>query len=430
MSTSKYEFEMLSNPKCLNFHHANWKEGDLTGISIKNYSRISFKDSLFGFYPYSEIVFHDTAGQIVDSVFFVEGLEFKCKLGYQKTDEEKTNIDKAFGAKRKYYLEHDYVWSAHEISNIKMAQSVSGDNLFMFISKYFFNDYPQSKVFNHENSTTKKTISQILKTTILPNWGIPQDKIEISDTTGTPYFVQSNINNKNLISKLAEYAYSSNFETSGFYTFINCNGEFYFRTIQDMLNQKEVMKYKIDLDKNMTIDEDYIKDYRIMDGGIPVNFDNYNRKFYKYNSNGIMSSENKDIYKSALVTDTTAKLLIRNQYIPSSPSKSVYAGIIDETNGIELYKGFSNYFYRDTNLAYRMKLQVAFNPNCVSGKTIAVEVKKQTKNDEIAKEFSDKWLICESTHVITNVGIPLTQLIVSKPKISIDKDHPFFNDFK
>src|SRR5690606_28692389 len=112
-----------------------------------NYSSILFKDSLFKFFPYSEVYFKDGAGQIIDHIFFLEGLQFDCKLGYIKTDSEKTQEEKD-NQNYKDYLEHSYIWSEHEINNIKHSQSISGDNVFMMISKYFYNDYPQSKVYN------------------------------------------------------------------------------------------------------------------------------------------------------------------------------------------------------------------------------------------------------------------------------------------
>jgi len=438
MSISKYEFEMLSTPSCINFYKEDYKDGDKLGTPIRNWSKILFKDSLFDFFPYSEIYFKDSAGQIVDSVYFVEGLEFHCKLGFQEEIvKDKDDNDKKIGG----YLEHDYIWSAFEINNITFAQSISGDNMFMMVSKHFYNDYPQSRTFNHESSTTKQTISNILINTILPAWGIDKSKFRggekgkeinsITDTTGTPYLNQNNISNKLFVSKLAEYAYSQNNKASGFYTFINCNGEFYFMTIQGMLNQPPVRKYKIDLHQDMMTDEYYIKDYRVLNGGVPVNFENYKRKIYRYKADGTNIAETKNIqtYANESELDTATQLLIRKQYIPTVNSKVTYGGIQEEENGLEFYQGFVNYFYRDTLLCYRMVIVVDFYAGLVSGKTIEIEVEKQTKTNEIAGEFSGKWLICESIHIMDKNGIPYSQLTISKPQIKIDQSHPFKKDF-
>jgi len=436
MSISKYEFSMLSDPSCLSFHQEDWKEDDKTGTPIRNWNKILFKDSLFDFFPYCETYFIDAGGQIIDSVFFVEGLDLTCKLGFPEED-QKDKDGKATGKKIGGYLEHTYVWSANEINNIKIAQSVSGDNLFMMISKYFKSDVPKSRTFNHEDSTAKKqTISEILKNVILPDWGIPKEKYNndtadkvlhsISDTAGTPYLNQNNITNKQFICKLAEWAYSQNNAGSGFYTFFNCQGEFYFMTIQAMLDQPEVKEYIIDLNKDMMLDEKYIKDYRVFHGGMPVNFDNYNRKIYRYKPSSVSSNASKNIHNVLSEYDSETQLLIRNQYTTNTTRVS-YAGIQDDDN---LYNGFVNQFYRDTHMCYRMVIVVDFSPLIVSGKTVKISLQKQTKDNELAKEFDGKWLIVDSIHTMGKDGIPYSQLTISKPQIQVDKTHIFYNDFK
>ena len=438
MSISKFQFEMISDPACLSFYNEDWEEDGKIGVPIRNYAKILFKDSLFNFFPYSELYYKDSSGQIVDSVFFVEGLELKCKLGYIKQDEEKTETEQK-DTKRKDYLEHDYIWSANEVNNINFSNGISGDNLFMMISKYFYNDVPQSRSFNHEDSPTKQTISDILVNTILPKWGIDKTKYAlketISETSGTLYIPQNNMTNKEYISKLAEYAYSSNNQSSGFYTFINCNGEFYFATIQMLMNQQPIKKYTIDLNTDMMVSEDYIKDYRVFHGGVPVNFDNYNRRLYNYKFDSTLEksvSVNENILKYAdeYEFDTDTKLLIRNQYIPTANTKHSYMGIQQSIQDIEFHKGFKNYYYRDTAMCYRMAVVVSFDANIVSGKTIEIYIEHLNKENEQAAEFSGNWLICESTHIIDKNGIPYSQLILSKPQIKIDSTHPFFNDFK
>lgn len=439
MALSRYEFSMISNPSCISFHHEDWQEDDKIGVPMRSYSKILFKDSLFDFFPYGEVYYKDSSGQIVDSVFFVEGLELKCKLGYVKTDEEKNEQEKA-NTRYVDYLEHDYIWSASEINNILFSRSVSGHNLFMLISKHFYNDFPKSKTFNHENGKKKETISDILINTILPEWGIDKSKYKIqetiSKTSGTPYLNQNNISNKLFISKIAEYAYTENEPKSGFYTFFNANGEFYFMTVKALMDQKPVSAYKLDVTTDMTVNPMYIKDYRVFHGGVPVNFDNYKRKIYKYTASGLAETTvdtdmNILFIADKLEVDDKTKLLIRKQHLPTSGnSANTYAGIQEEENGLEFQKGFNNYFYRDTMMCYRMVIVVDFNPNNVSGKTISIEIEKQTKDSEIATEFSGTWLICESIHVIDDRGIPYSQLTVSKPQIQIDSTHIFYNDFK
>jgi hypothetical protein len=76
-----------------------------------------------------------------------------------------------------------------------------------------------------------------------------------------------------------------------------------------------------------------------------------------------------------------------------------------------------------------MVIVVDFYSGLVSGKTIEIEVEKQTKGNEIAGEFSGTWLIVESIHIMDKNGIPYSQLTISKPQIKIDTTHPFKKDF-
>lgn len=438
MSITRYEFEILSDPKCLNFQREEWQDGDKAGVSIRQYARILFSDSLFKFFPYCEVHFKDASGQIIDNLFFIEGLNLKCKLGFIKTDEEKTELEKK-NKTHKDYIEHTYIWSENEINNINMSSGISGNNLLIMISKFFYNDYPLSKTFNHENSSKKYKISDLLKQIILPAWGFPENKFKdfISDTDGTPYLIQNNINNQSFIPLLAEYAYSSNQDKSGFYTFINCDGEFYFMNIGDLMKQNPVKEFVIDLDQNMFLNSQFIKDYRVRFGGVPVNYENYRRKFYSYQKNGTpYPPDERNIHTSVPIIDaknSSDYLLIRNEYIPTQENtytKVVYAGIQQEENNKEYYEGYKNYFYRDSAMSYRMVIKTDFDPNCISGKTVTIKVQKQSKDNEIAQEFSGNWLICESAHAMNEQGIPYSQLTLTKPRIKLDSTHPFIKEFK
>lgn len=425
MSITQYEFEMLSNPPCLQFYREDYEEAQ--GIPIRNYSRIFFQDSIFTLFPIAEVYYQDHSGLISDKVFFVEGLELATKLGYEKTE---TTLEDGTIIEEGGYLEHEYVWSESQFNNVMLSNHLSGDVVFLLISKYFMNDFEKCITYNHENQDELKTISDILKDDILPAWGFLPEKYKdtISDTFGTPYLNQFNMTNRTFIKLLAEYAYSKNFQTSGFYTFINCNGEFYFMTIQEMLNQPSVSQYKIDLAEDMTINAGIIKDYNILHGGLPVNKDNYNRKFFHYDESGDIVEEDKHIQDSLSDLDTASKLLVRKQYVPSDPSVISYFGILPEDNK-EFYQGYKNYFYRDTALCYRMVVVVQFNSKNVAGKPIEITIEKANNEEEIATEYAGKWLICESYHTMNEEGIPYQQLIISKPKIQIDKDHTFYDDF-
>lgn len=405
---SPYQFKMISNPVLLTFDEE---------IPLRAFPRILFRDSLFEFFPYSEVHYKDSTGQISDKVFFIEGLEFDMSLEKEEVTDEDGNIISG-GT-----IENKYVWSENQINYVEVTNNISGNNVFVLISAYDLHNIPKSRSFNYENASPQK-VNQIVEQIITGDWNIPKDKLFISPTLdGLPYVNQCNINNRQFIEQLAEIAYSPSYEKSPVYTFINCKGEFYFQTLEEMFAEAPVREYRIALTEDMHYNPDMIKSYNIQCGGMPVNKDNYKRKFYRFTSDSIIHIEDQTIHEATPKFEERDTILVRNEYIPKEENTShSYFGIQDEENGLEQYNGFINNFYRDTALCYRMVIVVETEDNLVSGKCVTITV--DNNEDEIAQEYQGKWLICDSTHTMNEQGIAYTQLIISKPKIQLDSDHP------
>lgn len=424
--TSKYDFMMKSTPPAIEFGS---EDSSKNAVPLKEYNRIFFNDSIFSFYPTAEIFFRDSGGLISDKLFFVEGLELATKLGYPEETDEK-------GVTTGGYLEHEYVWSENQMNNIIMSSNISGDNIFILVSKYAIKDIPKSKSYNY-NGSSKKTIDQIIKNDLIKDWNLSSSgenkKQFITATNGFPFVNQVNMTNRVFIELLSEFAYSNSYPTSCFYTFINSRGEFYFMAMEELLAQPPTMTYEIDITQDMMTNEKYIKSYMVMHGGMPVNLKNYKKQFYNYSSAGVASTDAPLRIHDAIKYKTSAneKLLIRKQYVddPAGAFTHDYVGILDEENSVEYFKGYKNSQYKNSNMSYRMIIVVQFNPKIVSGKTISIKIQKATKDNEIAQEYAGIWLVCESAHLFDKDGVPYSQLTVSKPKIAIDSDHPFKGDF-
>jgi hypothetical protein len=114
MDNTPYIFEFISEPPILKF--------DKT-IPLRVYPRILFRDSLFEFFPYAEVHYKDSSGQISDKVFFVEGLDFDLSFGRDEYKEDK----KTKGG----YLSHRYVWSENQINMVTVSEKISGNNVFV-----------------------------------------------------------------------------------------------------------------------------------------------------------------------------------------------------------------------------------------------------------------------------------------------------------
>jgi hypothetical protein len=74
-----------------------------------------------------------------------------------------------------------------------------------------------------------------------------------------------------------------------------------------------------------------------------------------------------------------------------------------------------------------MEIVIRYNPKCVSGKTIEIEIDKPD-NTMKEGEFAGKWLICESYHYCDDNGVPSQKLVIAKPSIQIGNKNPFYGE--
>lgn len=405
---SPYTFKMVSDPPALEFSEE---------LPLRVYPRILLRDSLFEFFPYSEVHYKDSTGQISDKIFFIEGLKFDVTL--EKEEEKDKDGNVVSGG----IMSASYVWSENQINFVEVTDKISGNNVFIMLSSYDLQNIPKSRAFNYENAPQQK-VNEIVEQIVTGDWNIPKEKLFISPTLdGFPYVNQCGINNRAFIEQLAEIAYSPSYKLSPVYTFINCRGEFYFQTLEEMMAELPVREYQIKLSEDMQTNPNIIKSYNVQCGGMAVNKDNYKRKFYRFTSDSILHIEDLTIHEATPKFNDKDKLLIRNEYIPKEEHTShSYFGLQTEENGLEEYLGYKNNFYRDTALCYRMIIVVLTEPDLVTGKTVTITV--NDNEDETAQEYQGKWLICDSTHTMNEQGIPYSQLIISKPKIQLDSDHP------
>jgi len=85
MSISKYQFRMIpAIPGGSTFK----SETESCGISLANFRRIYFEDTMFKFFPYGEVYYIDQVGLISDKLFFIEGMEFNVQIGYNEEQQE------------------------------------------------------------------------------------------------------------------------------------------------------------------------------------------------------------------------------------------------------------------------------------------------------------------------------------------------------
>lgn len=386
-----------STPPAVNFNN----------LSIRAFPNIYMMSDIFGFYPYGEVTVGDKGGVIINNIVFVEGLKFEFKIG---NDEEG-------------YVGHDFFWSEDQINNIQLANIISGDNNFILQSNYANIDVTRSKAWSNQPLST--AVLDIVNN----DFNITDtSKINIFNTTGSDTWYQINSKIRDFLWIHREQAYTSNYPYSPYITFINTNGEFYFTCFESLFNEHQpVANYKLSFSETSSIEDDVIQDYDIQFAGYPKNMFNYKKKLYKIGKTGAITSTDNNI-ENFLSKSGRDKVLIRQQ-LQEEYSDYELLGIQETTQDECRLNAKRNFSYIDSVLPVRMFCTINFNPKCVTGKLVDLQIESSMEDKQILSEFSGKWLIIADEHFMDYSGRPITRINIAKSKMNIDKNHPFYGDF-
>lgn len=379
----------------------------------RSYERIFFKDSVYNFYPHGEIFFKDEVGTAINQVFFVEGMEWNFKLGSNTQQIKRSGRTEAVG-----YLDHNYVWSESQFFKDRMATHLSGIQVFILISSMYMKDTFKSRI------TWSKKISDVVRTTIKDYGTIDSSKVFISETKGVDYWPQFNRLNKEFLNNLSLAAFQES--KSAFLTFFNCNGEFYFMSLDDLFKQTSIGTYALKFETANVTDDYAIQDYKIIDGGLPINKMNYQNTVYALKSDGTIYQTEANLKDYYLRPEAKGNFLVRNKYI-TDKHRYVNLGIW-ETNDREIVLGKTNNLFLNSNLSYGIEIVIRFNPKAVTGKIINIEIDKPDVGSKMM-EYGGKWLICESQHVCYEEGVPTSRLMLARPSINVSQKNPFVGEF-
>jgi len=366
--------------------------------NIKYYPKVILEDSIFNFFNYAEVVLNDLSGIVPKYLFFIEGLEFNLKLG---------NIKDGF-------LESDYIWARHDIPQSVSSNSLTGYNTFRLYSKFVKYNTPKRK------SWLNKSILDVVRDIASKEFALPSKKLFFStSTSGINNYYQFNESNNIFLKKLSRIAYTQNYPYSPFFTFINCASEFYFMSLQEMLNQAPVNTYQLKETENKSLDLFAIQDITVAFLGEDINEGRYFKDFYYFSENGSITKESVKLEDFKQVIPKKNFLVLKS-YMSTDINKE-YIGLINYKKEKEFLLGKKNGDYRDNLIANRLEILVHFHPSNVAGKVINIEVKEGSFDKLL--EINGPWLICKSSHYIDQDGVPFSKLELTNPGIQIDSSN-------
>lgn len=379
---------------------------DLKDIPYRAIDSYIASDSIFSFFPIAELQLSDRIGVFVENLTAVEGLQLNVSLQEDESNKILTN---------------PFVISEYDFQAGSVGAGFSGTSIFELISLYHKLDFPKSFAFEDK-------IDNIVKRLLSPYEGIKTGLI--SQTRGVDIWYQANEPNSLLIEKLSEVALNSNKETSPFYTFINLQNEFYFATLEDLLNQKPVNTFTLE-DENVSFSLNKILEYDLTFMGYAYKKADYKKKFYYTNSEGKTINKTADIKDFMVKQGKNGKLAIRKNDINYNQTSFEDLGFMGATTDDNNLKGVVASYYKNSAISYRMSIVVNYadiNMDISAGKTIAL------KFDGTAfpiKAYSGNWLVLQSD-VYYDYEAPrgvYAKLLLGRSSLNIDSTHILNHEF-
>ena len=378
----------------------------------KYFNKAVLVDSIRDFYSKAEISVADKISLFSEVMGFVEGSEWEIVYG----DDEDLNNQ----------ISYSCVWEDNQLTDFYRDNFVSGHNLLNFLHKSILTDIPQSRSFS---GTLSSVINQVIS-----SYNFLESTIE--ETLNNGIWGQGLIKDKDFILDLSKIAYSKINGTEQIFSFIDLSGRFHFETLSNMFTRQSIMDINIS-----QLNEDKYKVNNIMDldilwTGFDKDLDNYNSAYYYINGDGEVTSEEKKI--DDIFTGGQGQMPILKNNTNDVRSNRFFGFINDEqkeTDKNKLYgkndfNGWLAGFYKEMQPMIIMRVTLkGCHPQAQTGQIVNANITSIYEDRGDASEFSGKWAIIESRHLISQNMIPYTELWLARNYIDYHSKSLFKQDF-
>ena len=414
-------FEMISDPAGINL---------TLGENPRFFNEVIFQDSILNFFPWGDIHLLDKPGIILTAYTFIEGMKFATRFG---RPEETLNSGTVIGG----YLTHDYAWSEDQVNaTVRDSDYLSGINCFRVISNYFFKDHISTTAYQGQ-------ISNVVQTIINDVYGISDaSKIFIDTTTNDVkniWYQTGRYSREFLKDTLSRNAFSSSIqggERVPFCTFINCDGEFYFKSFASLYAQTPVATYEAKLAMDKVADPLAIQEITWATGGAPTNKDFYRMAAWSLDESGEVQNEvisfADKYYKLNSASSTNAgsnagnnvgKYPINNANARQTNSNLNFG--LFETGDEDLLRARQTHQYYNSNIAFRIDIVILQNAKVKTGKMINIKIKKFSENDDYSSELSGNFLVMSSQYHMDINNVIYAHHTLCRPSIPFDNQYKY-----
>lgn len=406
-------FEMISEPAGINLSLQE---------NPRLFNKVLLQDSILNFYPWGDVFLADKASVILSTYTFIEGMKLKTKFG---RPEESLADGTTVGG----YLSHDYAWSEDQVnSTVRDSDFISGVNCFRVISDYFFKD--QARSFSYKGQVSEvasKLAKDVYKIT-------DQSKIFIDTTTNDAnnIWYQGNRLGKDFLKQtLIRNAYASSVKGADkipFCSFINCNGEFYFKSLASLYDQTPVASYDVKMSMDKVSNPLAIQEITFAAGGAPTNKDMYKVEAFNLDNTGVIVNtpvELKDKYYKVKSSGTAlGKYPVNINNI--NQINSVFNFGLKEVGDEEILKARQTALYFNSAIAFRLDIVIRHNAKVKTGVMINIKVEKfSVDGKEFSSELSGGWLVMSSQYQMDINNIVYAHHTICRPSIPFDNQYKY-----
>ena len=371
---------------------------------------------------------NDDAGEIHDSLYFIEDLDFYFQFGNENTG----------------FISHNFTWSENQIQDGSASDSMNGKHILVMISDFFKQDSLKTKAYKGEPSAI---VENIIKTYNFPGTkskylgeSEKYKMINISKTKSDDIWYQPNQSDFFFIDQIGNYSLPRNQtgnDNSPFMSFINIKGEFYFKDLWSMYQQQPVKEMYLSNDPDRNMDPQAITNYRMEFLGAPINANNYNKSVYHLDAAGEFvkkTTKLEDYFVQFQGNKLAAPLKIPIQKNSQARVKDVIMlGLQEDDKDSRAYQALLNSYYINTLTCYRMRVMVDFDSVLATGKIINLtNIKSKVENKIFSWEYIGNWLIIESNllyYISDAKSKPMLSLVLARPAVNIYQKHPLIKEF-
>ena len=373
-----------------------------SGLSPMSFALTEF-DSIYQFYPKVKFAISDYEGVINEFMGFVDGTSVEITFGRTK-DECKSC---------KFTVAKNAVPQQQTSSN-----GTGGDFEIELIHDYYNTQFKKSKAYQ---SNISDIVSSIVKKYQFSN-------IDIDSTLNSGMWYQPFVNDSEfIVDYLLPFAFSNSSQNTPFYTFIDSNNEFHFKSFNSMFNSTPLKKLTYG-----TKGTDIIANDKVLSS---IDFSQlelskikpyYNCDYYSYDKDGGFN----DFTDSLLdYNKTKGKYPIIGSSENTTNLISLYDDDIKTDDTKNNNKGFRINLHNEVVVPDKIIINTVLDKTLVCGHTVEISLPLPTSNSDSDKSLrnSGKYLI-ESSYHVWNAQSARTTLICSKQNVQLpSKDYRNFN---